>query len=74
MLNIAEGAGKSTPKDKRKFFSIARGSALETYAVFDSCVAMKLTKHGRVKAEKQVAREIVAMLTSLTNYSKTGRS
>ena len=28
MLNIAEGTGRWGPKDKRKFFSIARGSAL----------------------------------------------
>ncbi len=34
-LNIAEGNGKSTTADRRKFFEIARGSALECAAVQD---------------------------------------
>ena len=33
MLNIAEGSGKITNKDRRNFFSIARGSAFETASV-----------------------------------------
>ena len=28
-LNIAEGNGKQSPKDKNRYFEIARGSALE---------------------------------------------
>ena len=32
-LNIAEGLGKSTHKDQRKFFSIAYGSAKESAAI-----------------------------------------
>lgn len=32
-LNLAEGAGRRTPKDRRKFFTIAYGSAKETFAV-----------------------------------------
>ncbi|MEM1222289.1 MAG: four helix bundle protein [Verrucomicrobiota bacterium] len=34
-LNIAEGNGKSTAADRRRFFEIARGSALECAAVQD---------------------------------------
>lgn len=39
-LNIAEGSGRFSPKDKRYFFAIARGSALECLAIFDliSCI------------------------------------
>jgi four helix bundle protein len=33
--NIAEGNGKATPADRRRFFEIARGSALECAAVQD---------------------------------------
>jgi len=35
MLNIAEGAGRFTNKDKRNFYVIARGSAFECVAIFD---------------------------------------
>ncbi len=35
-LNIAEGSGKSTGPDQRRFYSIARGSAMECAAIFDA--------------------------------------
>lgn len=35
MLNIAEGSGRWGRKEKRQFFSFARGSALECLAIFD---------------------------------------
>ena len=34
-LNIAEGAGKSETLDKRRFYDIARGSAMESAAICD---------------------------------------
>ena len=40
-LNIAEGNGKFTPRDRCKFFDIARGSALECAACLDVLVAKK---------------------------------
>jgi len=35
MLNIAEGSGRSTNKDKRHFFVMSRGSTFECVAIFD---------------------------------------
>ena len=40
LLNQAEGCGKITPKDKAKFFSIARGSLLEVGAGLDVAEAL----------------------------------
>ena len=38
-LNIAEGNGKSLPRDRCRFFEIARGSALECAAALDVLAA-----------------------------------
>ena len=35
MLNIAEGSGRFTNRDKRNFYIIARGSTYECVAIFD---------------------------------------
>jgi len=35
MLNIAEGSGRSTNKDKRHFYVMSRGSVFECVAIFD---------------------------------------
>jgi four helix bundle protein len=37
-LNIAQGNGKFTAKDRCKYFDIARGSALECASCLDVCV------------------------------------
>ena len=35
VLNIAEGSGKSSNNDRKKYFTIARGSVFECVAVLD---------------------------------------
>jgi four helix bundle protein len=35
VLNLAEGSGKPTPRDKARFYAIAFGSVREVQAVFD---------------------------------------
>ena len=35
MLNIAEGSGRYTKPDKRRFYVISRGSVFECAAIFD---------------------------------------
>ena len=64
-LNIAEGNGKATDGDRRRYFEIARGSALECGAVQDV-----LQVCGALSAEENAIRKalldrIVAMLTKL---------
>jgi four helix bundle protein len=64
-LNIAEGNGKGTEGDRRRYFEIARGSALECGAVQDVlqvCGAMTAEENEKTKA---LLDRIVAMLTKL---------
>jgi four helix bundle protein len=41
-LNLSEGCGKLTPKDKKRFFAIARGSVLEVSGALDVASALGL--------------------------------
>ena len=43
-LNIAEGNGKTAEADRRRYFEIARGSALECAAIQDVLVVGKALK------------------------------
>ena len=64
-LNIAEGNGKATEGDRRRFFEIARGSALECGAIQDVlevCGALGSQENQTRKADLD---RIVAMLTRL---------
>jgi four helix bundle protein len=64
-LNIAEGNGKATDGDRRRFFEIARGSALECGAIHDVlevCGAMLPAEN--IEAKRLLDRT-VAMLTKL---------
>ena len=66
-LNIAEGNGKATDGDRRRYFEIARGSALECSAVQDVLeVCGALTPQDNTDAKRLLDR-IVAMLTKLGN-------
>lgn len=70
-LNIAEGAGKLSPRDRQRFFSIARGSSFEVYAVLDACLIMNLVETSYITEGQNLLREIVAMLTPLTGCRRT---
>lgn len=64
-LNVAEGNGKATAGDRRRFFEIARGSALECGAIQDVlqvCGAIDVAENAKAKA---LLDRIVAMLTKL---------
>ncbi len=72
-LNIAEGNGKATDGDRRRYFEIARGSALECGAIQDVlevCGGLSAEENARAKA---VLDRIVAMLTRLGKRGYTIR-
>jgi len=61
-LNIAEGNGKFSQKDRARFFQIAHGSALECAACLDLLVARRCCEGIAVESGKLILEEIVKML------------
>jgi four helix bundle protein len=61
-LNIAEGNGKFSQKDRARFFQIAHGSALESAACLDLLVARRCCPNEAIVRGKTILEEIVKML------------
>ena len=73
-LNIAEGNGKFSAKDRARFLEIARGSALECAACLDVLVARKLAVPDQIENAKENLARIVQMLMGmLRRFSERGR-
>jgi four helix bundle protein len=64
-LNIAEGNGKFSARDRARFFEMARGSALECAACLDVLLVRKLASEEQVVLPKQTLVRIVQMLVGL---------
>jgi four helix bundle protein len=64
-LNIAEGNGKATENDRRHFFEIARGSALECAAIQDVLEVCGALAPDENHKGKDLLDRIVAMLTKM---------
>jgi len=64
-LNTAEGAGRTSPAEKRHFFSIARGSALECGAALDLLHTRGLVAGGDYRRARVLLIRIVSMLVGL---------
>src|ERR1700757_4330225 len=64
-LNLAEGNGKFSRRDRARFFDIARGSALEAAASLDVLVSRKLTTEEQIAPAKEQLVQIVSMLMGL---------
>ena len=65
VLNLAEGAGKLSKPDKRRYYLTARGSATESAALLDICVRLKLVDEATQKAGKDMIVRVVSMLIRL---------
>lgn len=64
-LNIAEGNGKFSERDRARYFEIARGSALECAACLDVLMVRKLTTSEDAISAKERLVAIVQMLTGM---------
>lgn len=70
-LNIAEGNGKYSKKDRCRFFDIAHGSALECAAALDVLVAKKKFTLADIVPGKERLQRIVQMLVGLIKRNST---
>jgi len=67
-LNIAEGSGKSTGPDRRRFYSMARGSAMECAAIIDACSALSLIEPAQAEVADQLLLSVVRMLSKMCRF------
>ncbi len=64
-LNIAEGGGEFAPKEKARFYRMARRSAAECAATLDICERLRLVDRPPLIAAREQLVDITAMLTKL---------
>jgi len=64
-LNIAEGSGKTTAPDQRRFYAIARGSAMECGAIVDACLALGFIEASAERRAIEMLDAIVRMLSKM---------
>jgi four helix bundle protein len=72
-LNIAEGNGKRSMPDRKRFFQIACGSALECAAVLDVLFRCDVLSDEDRQFGKKLLCRVVSMLTKLTNTANCVR-
>ena len=72
VLNIAEGAGKTSAADKRRDYLSARGSATESEALLDVYARLKLAAPSEHREGKQMLERIVSMLVRLAKSFERG--
>jgi four helix bundle protein len=65
VLNIAEGAGRRSRAQKRHFYSIARGSAMECAAIIDVLRVRAAVEVTESRPARALLVRIVQMLTKL---------
>jgi four helix bundle protein len=63
-LNIAEGSGKFS-RDAVRFYTIARGSALECAAILDALETIGAVDQAELGDAREILERVVSMLTGL---------
>ena len=72
VFNVAEGAGKFDPREKRRFYAIAAGSATECAAIYDVLLRLQLTDEAQANAAKVLLGRISGMLVKLMAVMRRG--
>jgi four helix bundle protein len=68
VLNLAEGAGKHSKADKRRYYLSARGSATESAALLDVLSRLGLLDESGHHAGKEMLIRVVSMLIKLSGH------
>ena len=63
LLNFCEGYGKSTPRDARRYFAIARGSTNEVAAILDVALQFDVVGASRHARGKELCDHLARMLS-----------
>ncbi len=64
-LNVAEGAGEYSRKDKARFYRFALRSATESAALIDVCRRLRLADEAILGEGRELLLRIVSMLTKM---------
>jgi len=64
-LNIAEGAGKTSARERARYHAIARGSAMESAAIVDLLRRQALVEPHTASAAKALCVRMVSMLSKM---------
>ena len=72
-LNIAEGNGKFSARDRRRFLEIAEGSALKCAAALDILAIKGVITPAMLREGKDQVEAIVSMLVGLVRSLHDGR-
>lgn len=69
VLNVAEGAGEFSPRDKRRFYRIARRSATEAGAILHIYARRGHGPREQIDEARALLVRIVSMLVRMTKSS-----
>jgi four helix bundle protein len=64
-LNIAEGSGKTSRRDRARFNAIARGSAMECGGILDQLEVSGLVEPALCSKAQELVERLVAMLSKM---------
>ena len=71
VLNLAEGAGEFSPRDKARFYRLSRRSATECAAILDVCQRVKLVENELYDKGRGHLLRVVAMLVRMARAAET---
>ena len=74
VLNLAEGAGEFSPREKARFYRLSRRSGTECAAILDVCRKLRLLAIERYMSGREDLLRVVSMLVRMIrNAEESGR-